>query len=262
MKSSDQDRVEAPEMNWFLEHLSSAQYLDMDPLLWHLLMEQRIEIIYEIAFPNLHTLMKKGWIQNESFYHIQALIPNHTSSTLRRLSIRHDVLPDTIIPIHWITLTHISIQSYIPLNFWFSLLRAVPDLQWGYFHIQKLISIGKDYTRSTRCTLSRLSTLFITVHSLEGNGVEFPLSLLFTNIYLPALCTLSLSSHERSWRDHWATIELYTVLQASVYTGHHNAYPWRTFSLIVRTRVQYSDCRCERRGAGLEPCNQARASTA
>lgn len=206
--SKDQEYLlETLETDCFLEYLCSAQYLDIYRFFWFL-MEQWTKEGHQIVCPNLHTVVKFGWAEDDL---------NHPLPTLRHLFIRDVTLPDSnTIPNHWFTLTHISLrQVYIPLNFWFSFIRAIPGLQWGFIDIEGLSGIGEDYAEHTMYTHSQLSTLFIAVQIAEGSSVEFPLSLLFTNLYLPTLRTLSVSSYEGSWQDERAITELYTVLKST-----------------------------------------------
>lgn len=161
-------------------------------------------------------ILPTGWEFEEvdRFYEVQlALSPNHTPSALRHLHISGNLsLKIPVIPSHWSRLTRIYLfVTEISLNFWFSFIRAVPDLQSGHFHIDMLAS--GDYIQPTRCTLPELSMLNLSVYAVSLD-LEFPLGVLFTELHLPALRDLSLSS-DKSWSDHRALTNVYTMLNSA-----------------------------------------------
>jgi hypothetical protein len=207
------------EMVSFFEYISSALHLEINSLYWRVL-EERIKYRYPIVFPNPHTLVKFDYDLDEtSFYDIQlAPLPNPILSALRRLSINGDSLSYralTGIPKCWSSLTHLSLDDIgISLQYWFPLIRAVPDLQWGKFELHSLYK--SDYARPAKCTLPSLSTLSIATSCIEEDSPRpSPLSILFTELHLPILRTLSLSTDEEVWNDHRALPELYTVLHST-----------------------------------------------
>jgi hypothetical protein len=215
--------VEGDGIAFILKYASSAQYLDIPPLFWGRIYE-KFEIGDQVALANAHTLVTYGYGEQHGikyyFYDAQfiiGLMPTHAPSALRRLVIdMDDPCHNTPIPNHWSTLTHLAMKTReFPLNFWFSLTRGLPDLQWVYIEFKCLTGI-EECAKPTKCTLSHLSTLFIRSPRDDfGDSEEFPFSSLMTDLHLPVLRSLFLCSEALSWKDHHALTELYTVLQST-----------------------------------------------
>lgn len=216
----DGDRkVTGDGISFLFGYLTSARYLKLHVFFWNRIHE-RIKAGHQVVFPNLQTLQMEMRLlvldSSYSFYQVQALLPAHTLSTLRHLHISHDILPPHFVNA-WVTLTHIELWIVtISLNSWFSFIRAVPNLQWGFF---KLILFSIDYSTPPQCALLQLTTLTM---DMRGNlpdpddGLQFPLNFMFINLYLPALHTFTLYSEGmKSWNDHHAIIELGDVLKST-----------------------------------------------
>ncbi|KAF9473375.1 hypothetical protein BDN70DRAFT_925204 [Pholiota conissans] len=93
--------------------------------------------------------------------------------------------------VHWSGLTHISmVHTSISVSFLFSILRAAPRLQWGYFNLGDM---DEDADAPEQYTPAHLHTLCITFSD------ESELSLLFTGLHLPALETLYLCGGTDAW---------------------------------------------------------------
>jgi hypothetical protein len=206
-------KLEAVDMMSLVKYIASARYLEADKDIWHLLHKWSNQEIY----PNPHTLVISDCSPKEVFYRSQSLIPNYTLSALRFLSLSDNTLPsgsNFVTPTAWSKLTRIALNNItISLNAWLSFIRSVPDLERGYFDITLS---DQEHAQYPKCTLPRLSKLHISHKSDdEVPTVEFPLSMLLTNIHLPALHTLSLSSFEESWSDHRVIPDLYRVLHST-----------------------------------------------
>jgi hypothetical protein len=210
-----QDRPLAEDgMTFLLKYMTSAQYLQVDPDFWKQI-HDKIAVGDQVIFPSLHTLVTVQ--QDQNFHRAQVLVglvPTHTPSALRRLSLNSSsTLPrDGVIPNHWSKLTHLSLhESAISVTSWFSLMRGLPELQWafissfgfGLLHLLDKFNI-EDYTAPpAKYTHHQLSTLILTggAHSTDYTVTASPLTLLFGSLYLPALRTLTLSSLADSWEE-------------------------------------------------------------
>jgi hypothetical protein len=219
LRSETTEKLAGVRMDFLIEYLTSARFLSLHPFYWEPI-HDRIKAGYPVAFPNLqHLAMNFGWREDtyKAFYHVQALLPAHSLSPLRRLSISDDMdaLPDNfVIPNYWSTLTHISLSKVsISLQFWFFFIRAVPNLQWGHFDMTILSS---DCTTPPQCTLSQLTTLCVSVNRIRpALSFPYPLRRLVTDLHMPSLRTLSLSSPGPSWTNHRGYTNLYGALNAT-----------------------------------------------
>lgn len=202
-------------MQFILEYISTAQYLDLDSFYWARLRE-RIKAGDEVVFPCLHTLEKSGWAGADPFYHVQISISPHAFPMLRRLSLTNDMLrPNSIgqVPIHWSSLTHISFHDIvIALPDWFSFIRAVPNLQWGNVEIISYCD-PEEYTEPPEYSLTQLSTFGMTFRHEKYDLAA--LSMLFANLHLPAVHTLALSWRTTETRNDTTIAELYTILNST-----------------------------------------------
>ncbi|KAF8188993.1 hypothetical protein BJ912DRAFT_903793 [Pholiota molesta] len=217
---------------FLLEYMISAQYLQVSPRLSKQI-HDKLAVRNQVIFSDLHTLVV--YRDDQYFHHTQVLIgllSTTTSPPLRRLAMTGYILPvDAVIPDHWSKLTHLSMNEVaISMTSWFSLIRAVPELQWAHISL-KFHDINvkiEDYTKSTtKYTLPQLSTLFLTYCGEQGSNYKaLPLTFIFTSLYLPALQTLSLTSLVDSWEDHHTISELYTALHSTpaVTTLHLGGY--------------------------------------
>ncbi|KAF9481503.1 hypothetical protein BDN70DRAFT_876302 [Pholiota conissans] len=214
-------------LDFILTYLMSAQHLDASMFIWERFRE-RLDTGAHVSFPNLHTVVggqEYNWPSNP-FYTTQLLLgqaSKNAPSPLRRLRLEESVYPNiNVIPNHWSTLTHISMTDMsIPHDFWFSLIRSVPELQWGSFRIDQMFSIDEEemeYTEPTiQCTLPRLGTFHLDYYEQEECILEdHPISFLFTGLRLPALRTLGLSAnHSKSWRNSDVITEVSTILKST-----------------------------------------------
>ncbi|KAF9479257.1 hypothetical protein BDN70DRAFT_879019 [Pholiota conissans] len=208
--------LDSSEMASLFEYITSAQYLELDSAYWRII-EARIHRGDRVEFPNLHTLFNYS-SQFEAFYSVQSLVQNHSASSLRKLYIDYNAPPhDFTMPGYWGTLTHIFLSIddlVIPFQSWFTLLRGVPELQWGYFGFS-LTNIASCIFPTTECTLSRLSTITIAIESTGAVGRNFSFASIFTKFVLPSLHTLSLYCDCFSWYGHQAISQLYTILDSA-----------------------------------------------
>jgi hypothetical protein len=214
------EKLAGDRMEFLIEYLASAQFLSLDAFYWDPI-HDRIKAGYPVTFPNLqHLAMNFGWREDKhhAFYHVQTLLPAHSLSPLRRLSISDDMdaLPDDfVVPNHWSTLTHISLSKVrISLRFWFSFIRTVPNLQWGYFD---LTILNSNYPTPSPCTLSQLTTLHVAINRIKpALSFAYQLRRLFNKLQMPGLRTLSLSALPGpSWAYHRGYANLYGVLSAT-----------------------------------------------
>jgi hypothetical protein len=110
------------------DHLTSAQYLELDIFYWCLIHE-RVQAGDPIVFPNLNTvLLEHTWVENNPFYELRTFLP-HALPALEHLSITELTPPnDFAVLYRWSTLTHLSLHISMTLDFWLSLFRALPHL--------------------------------------------------------------------------------------------------------------------------------------
>ncbi|KAF8171530.1 hypothetical protein BJ912DRAFT_1148494 [Pholiota molesta] len=222
VKQKDAEDVTLDALDFLLESITSAQFLHIHQLFWHKI-EARITAGHRVVFPNLHTLLvAHRCVVKDPFYTAVALLPNRAFPALRRLSIdRHGrsgaPLENSSIPNQWSmhTLTHLFLHASMSLEFWFACIHSAPNLQWGYFSINRVSGVG--YASCRECTLPQLTTLHVGVYNRLPDFRTPLLSLLFKNLSLPALHTLSLASKDtmEHWKDHHVITELYGVLQST-----------------------------------------------
>lgn len=217
----------AKEMTFIWEYLSTAQYLDLDKFYWDEVEEEKIGFDHTILFLNLNTLVKLGnqgrYDSKHCFYRTQSFMGHaytQASSALRRLSIRDDVQTMIFdIPNHWSALTHISLSNVtISLDFWNLFIRAVHDLQWGFFDIDTLTGVEELESSPSPPphTLRHLYSLFLAVYNFEGDAESYQASLLLTGLSLPALHTLLLPSlRSYDFTTQSITADLYEMLAAA-----------------------------------------------
>ncbi|KAF8171124.1 hypothetical protein BJ912DRAFT_996213 [Pholiota molesta] len=219
-------------MKFVIEYLSSAQYLDVSLFLRYLSKQDR-DYGYNMECPHLHTLVVKfptyGDDDDDDEDHSYAsshsnddsddeILPpltlTHIPPTLRRFSmLRGGGLPRDYNN-DWSTLTHLSLKTIFlsSLN-WSSLIRGVSRLQWGNFTI---LLLGIFPIAPPPSTLPFLSTLSMDVDNIDDEFVDIPLTILFLNLKLPALETLSLCSNSRqAWSSPYAIKEVNAVLRSA-----------------------------------------------
>jgi hypothetical protein len=210
-------------MRFVLEYLMSEQYLELDSFYWERI-QKRIEAGDVFGFPHLHTLAKSQRDENELFYfhQVQGLLRTHTAPALRRSFVKSDELHPSEgasiqLPALWSTLTHLSLHDLeVSLAVWFALTRAVPNLEWAHNDIARLTDC-EDYTDAIEpFSLPRLSTFCVAFRDVNEEAPQFVFSVLFTNLHLPAVQTLSLPWFiSDGWYNHDTTATLYTVLKCA-----------------------------------------------
>ncbi|KAF9471640.1 hypothetical protein BDN70DRAFT_938802 [Pholiota conissans] len=186
--------VDENAFSFILEYLASAQYLDVNEIIWDGLATRKV------ACPNLRTVVlqsdernKRGIIPN-----LQLVMGLTATPPLERLSILSFILSQEYLLLShgsWSSLTHVALQDVtISLRFWFDFMGRTPALRWAYLGIYE---IEMDYENLIEYTPPQLCSLFI-----ESGDVD--LCDLFSNLYLPTLHTLSLS-----WRINlsWLNLE-------------------------------------------------------
>ncbi|KAF9480400.1 hypothetical protein BDN70DRAFT_992742 [Pholiota conissans] len=184
-------------LDFVATYLNSAQYLRIDDSIYR----ENMPWI-QPAFQNLHTLV--------FFYNpIVALnlLSSHSPKSLRFVSLQRGIIQSIqSIPHNFSALTHLSLHNVrISIESWYTLLRAVPKLEWGYFHIKEIYMYPTP--TPTSITLSRLTSL-----TLSCNKASKIVALL-KNLLIPVLHTLSLSSRSHSWQDERAIPRLTTILR-------------------------------------------------
>ncbi|KAF8202535.1 hypothetical protein BJ912DRAFT_945082 [Pholiota molesta] len=113
--------------------------------------------------------------------------------------------------VHWSRLTHISLHNmYMAPDVWFSLIRGMPNLQWGYF---EMLLHSTAETDPPMFTLPYLDTLSVTLDNSSNEGDPF--SQLFTNLHLPALHDLSIYIDADPWSFPIAALEMNDGLQSA-----------------------------------------------
>ncbi|KAF8171524.1 hypothetical protein BJ912DRAFT_995490 [Pholiota molesta] len=147
-----------------LDYIASAQYLELDAFFW--------DHIYRSApagyqLRKLRTLISaQAW---RGHYRFHRVLQHHALPALRRLLVNDRELSDTVnFAEYWSRLTHIALQVSTSIDNWFSFIRAVPSLEWGYFDIESLTSA--DYTAPPRSSLPQLATLRVAV---QGNIARY-----------------------------------------------------------------------------------------
>lgn len=204
---------------FLLDYLTSAQYLELDIFYWNWIICDKLQAGYPVVFPNLHTVFIENPPAENNLVDEFETLPAHALPALQHLSISEGIpLNYFEFSTHWATLTHLCLRSSVSST-WLSLIRAIPHLQWGYFEITcgyPPFGITPGTPPPPQCTLLELTTLTVVVRGkLERNSV-FPLSFLFTDLHLPALRALSLSSPGANAReDSRARRELYAVLRST-----------------------------------------------
>ncbi|KAF8196072.1 hypothetical protein BJ912DRAFT_956110 [Pholiota molesta] len=211
----------ADEMPFLLEYITSAQYLELDPAFWATIRKE-LKAGYQVKFPNLRALEKSELVKNDPFHSVQALVAPHAFPELRYLSMVENFLDvdyKTPFPMHWSALTHISFcECSITLDFWYTFIRAVPNLQWASIDISELYDY--EYYPSANilpCNLPHLSTLDFSFNDTPPYVARTPFRLLLGNFHTPSLRTLSLNwtISDKQLEDDSATVdELRAVLEA------------------------------------------------
>ncbi|KAF9482364.1 hypothetical protein BDN70DRAFT_892583 [Pholiota conissans] len=195
-KTKGKEHPLSKEIRQFLaDYISTAQYLDISVLGGHLFLFDENVYQGDKLYPNLHSFIT-GYLIYDDYdgtvkaFTIPNLDPFHVPSTLRRLSIENAHLvgyswrtPDFA---KWSRLSHLSLQSAeMSLSAWYNLIRAVPNLQWGYFNVY-IMSVA--VFNPPKFTLPSLSTLAV-VHA--RSTYTDPLGKLLMNLNLPVLGDLS-----------------------------------------------------------------------
>ncbi|KAF9484210.1 hypothetical protein BDN70DRAFT_182710 [Pholiota conissans] len=198
-----------------MPYISSAQYLEIDLFFWDQISKWN-GCGFQDACSNLHTLVS-FWARlptdwERGYPEIISYRPTHSqpASLLRRLNICDALLrDDALILLNLPSLTHVSLHNItISLSFWMSFIRAIPNLTWGYFDIYKMRTWND--TKPTKSLLPNLISLSVTLQDLDKS-----LCILFTNLHMPALQTLCLSSFNGRWRTIDAIAEVSDLLKST-----------------------------------------------
>jgi hypothetical protein len=190
-------------MKFFIDYLSSAQYLDVGPFARYLFRQDSASG-FPVASPNLHTLV--AYYEDVVFADILGqtvdptltrILPFHIASSLRRLSIHFEGnLSRTFMNSfsNWSGLTHLSMHKMtMSPNVWFSLIRGAVHLQWGFFWIAIREDEDDGRIQPSRKTLPFLSTLSLQAfHKRDGHSEFETLGSLLQDLHLPALHNLTL----------------------------------------------------------------------
>ncbi|KAF8175348.1 hypothetical protein BJ912DRAFT_1147181 [Pholiota molesta] len=215
--------LSADGMGFVLEYIMSAQYLELDAFYWERIQE-RIEAGDVFGFPHLHTLAKSQRDEDElfCFHQVQDLLQTHTAPVLRRLFVKSDELHPSEgasiqLPALWSTLTHLSLHDLeLSLDIWFTVTRAVPNLEWAYIDIARLTDFEDPTDAMEPFSLRRLLTFCVAFRDADEDASQFVFSVLFAHLCLPAVHTLSLSwVISDGWYNHGTTAALYTILQCA-----------------------------------------------
>ncbi|KAF9472917.1 hypothetical protein BDN70DRAFT_886428 [Pholiota conissans] len=182
--------VDEDAFSFILEYLASAQYLDVNTIIWDELATRKI------TCPNLSTVILHSDRCNSedevTVSHLLSVMRLTATPPLRRLSMLNFKLsPENVLLSldAWSLLTHVALWNIvIPLHFWFDFVRTVPALRWAYLSIYR---IEGNYENLIEYSLPQLCSLFI-------ESVDAHICDLLSNLYLPTLHTLSLSLR-RAW---------------------------------------------------------------
>ncbi|KAF8174871.1 hypothetical protein BJ912DRAFT_989406 [Pholiota molesta] len=216
------NHLDSEAADFLLDYMLSAHYLDVG-LFYPYLIRHGVERGLRILLPKLHTLVSNAIclfayddedVDDGTYYVSDKLeLPPQIPATVRRLSIQYTILREDFIKNldNWSTLTHLAINVILSPDIWFSILRALKDLQWGSFTVKTVDTVESTPQKISLSSLRTLTVNCITV----GVSPEFPLSTLFTNLHLPALRTLSLICDAAAWRDSRAATELQHVFEAA-----------------------------------------------
>ncbi|KAF8171125.1 hypothetical protein BJ912DRAFT_996215 [Pholiota molesta] len=212
MASEDED--------FLFDYLSSAHYLDAGAFHPYLV-NQRLKRGFPVSFPSLRSLVISCFTRfsdGEIEYQPDIkMLPPQTPPTLRHLSIQAYKIPRNHSLYDWSALTHISLDDVdIFLHSWFTIIRALVDLQWGHFKVNVISDPPHtfEHTQPPMGVLAKLSTLILDVHIPIPND-DFSLSTLVQNMEFPTLHTLSLTSSAGGWCSPNALIDVHKVLKAA-----------------------------------------------
>ncbi|KAF9473367.1 hypothetical protein BDN70DRAFT_925199 [Pholiota conissans] len=210
------------DLDFILRYLATSKHLQVDDLFWRKF-RKWIELGNQVVLPNLHTLIhqpENRYYEDNDFLQSHTRIGLSSDPTaifpLRRLCL-HDAtfeLEETS-PVHWSSLVEISFDDIydVDLQYWNSLIRPLQHLRWGFFTFSS-IYLSNNTLPTTLCILSHLETLYVG-HYDDFDPDQFPIPLLFTNIHLPALRVLSLSSLCTSWENQNAITLLHSVFSST-----------------------------------------------
>ncbi|KAF9480607.1 hypothetical protein BDN70DRAFT_931624 [Pholiota conissans] len=216
-------------LQFFVQYLSSAQYLDVGFFSQHLF-KQDGDKRFKSECPNLHSLVmrypdddsdneEEGGSEHESdtsddglhYIHDMRLVPPCVPPTVRRISIYQDKPPLESFN-DWSNITHLSLQGTIlSVSTWFTFIRGFPSLQWGNFNVAVLEEFF--ITAPASMILHSLKTLSINVDTYSSIGIEYPLTFAFINLELPAVESLALRSEAEKWRHSKAIKDVNGVLK-------------------------------------------------
>lgn len=224
------------EMPFLLEYIASAQYLELDPVFWATI-RKRVKAGNQIEFPNLHALEKCGLDKNDPFHSVQALIAPHAFPALHRLSMGDDFLDvdyKTPFPIHWSALTHISFyESSITLDFWYTFIRAVPNLQWAFIDISELYDYEHYPSDVLPCNLPHLSTLNVNFNDTPPYVANTPFRLLLANFRTPSCAHYRYFGQYQTNSFRTTRLQLMNFVPCSRPCQLLGRWPWEVISFLL-----------------------------
>jgi hypothetical protein len=183
--------LENNAMKFLVNYLSTAQYLDVDRFTRYLLQQDFSQSGSQALCSQLQSLSISCPINDEGgdIPHWPHLGLFYIPPTLRRLRIHqvelspHSYHMGTTFT-NWSKLTHLSVSVIAHLDIWYSLIRGVPNLQWGHFTIWLYVPV--DYN-PPNFTLPFLSTL-----SVGASNSPIASGELLRNLHCPTLHDLSI----------------------------------------------------------------------
>lgn len=207
--------------DFLFDYTSSAHYLDVGKFYPYLIQEGARRGMRVIT-PKLHTLVshavrfagERDVDDEDEYFHLTLRPPSQIPPTLRHLSIGtvSRAMKDEDLA-NWSTLTHLSLNwFYLSLKRWYAILSALKDLQWGNFDV--VISDNTMNGPPPNISLPSLETLTISLNE-DPDCSTYPFTVLFRNLHLPALRTLSLSSWLDTWSDSSAATDISNVLKSA-----------------------------------------------
>jgi hypothetical protein len=216
--------LDSEAADFLFDYMSSAHYLDVGNFYAYLIREGTRRGMRVIT-PKLHTLVShavqfadEGDIDDEDEYpHPELALPppSQTPPTLRRLSLcaLTQMLEGKDLA-NWSTLTHLYLNCfYVCIESWFAILSALKDLQCGNFDV--VIDDNTMNGPPPNISLPSLATLTVFLNEDPNRSTYYPFTILFRNVHLPALRTLSLSSLLDTWRTSEAATDISNVLKSA-----------------------------------------------
>ncbi|KAF8162002.1 hypothetical protein BJ912DRAFT_1006821 [Pholiota molesta] len=221
---AQETNLDSEATEFLLDYMSSAHYLDIGQFYAYLTQEGTRRGMRIISL-KLHTLVShdvrfadEGDIDDEDEYPHPKLAlppPSQTPPTLRRLSLSTvtQMMEDKDL-VNWSTLTHLDLNCfYVSIDDWFTILSALKDLQWANLDVS--IDDNTMNGPPPNISLPSLATLTVFLNEDPNRSTYYPFTVLFRNVHLPALRTLSLSSWLNTWSTSEAATEISNVLKSA-----------------------------------------------